>query len=263
VVVHAVAAPWRRGTSDKKASMRIQILSDLHFEFDRDGGEAFAKGVPVAGDVLILGGDLIPLREADHVRRMFSWFCDRFPHVVFVPGNHEYYRTRPVNAEALLTACSQGIPNLHVLNPGVAIIDGIRFVGATLWFPDTPDEVLYRNALNDFRLIAGFVPWVHDTHVRHLAFLRTSVHPGDVVVTHHLPHPRSIAPQHVGSALNRFFVAEDAAGLVERSGARLWVHGHTHSPCDYVIGETRVVCNPRGYPGESSNDFDLGRVVEG
>jgi hypothetical protein len=83
-----------------------------------------------------------------------------------------------------------------------------------------------------------------------------------LVVTPHLPPPRSIAPQYAGSSLNRFFVAEDAAGLVERSGDRLWIHGHTHTPCDYVIGETRVVCNPRGYPGELSNGFNRALVVE-
>lgn len=241
--------------------MNVQILSDLHFEFDRDGGAAFARKVPVAGDILVLGGDLIPLREAATVRRAFNWFCTRFPHVIFVPGNHEYYRSRPEDAEALLTSCAQGISNLHILNPGVVTIKGLRFVGASLWFPDTPDEILYRNSLNDFRLIANFVPWVHDTHIAHLAFLKDHVLPGDIVVTHHLPHPRSIDPQYAGSPLNRFFVAEDAAGLVERSGARLWIHGHTHVRCDYVIGETHVVCNPRGYPSESSNGFDRGFVV--
>lgn len=242
--------------------MRIQILSDLHFEFDRDGGEAFARAVPVAADVLVLGGDLIPLREQGPVRRAFSWFCSRFPHVVFVPGNHEYYRTRPADADALLATCAQGFPNLHVLDPGVAVIDGVRFVGATLWFPNTVDEAIFRGALSDFRLIADFVPWVHDTHAAHLAFLAAHVRRGDVVVTHHLPHPRSVARQFAGSLLNRFFLAEDAAELVERSGARLWIHGHTHTPCDYVAGETRVVCNPRGYPGEFGGGFDVGFAVE-
>ena len=241
--------------------MRIQILSDLHFEFDRDDGEAFVRTVPVVGDVLVIGGDLIPLRKADRVLRTLGWFCDRFAHVIFVLGNHEYYGTQPARAETLLDACAQGIPNLHVLNPGVVAIDGIRFVGATLWFPGTPDEVAYRGYLNDFRSIADFVPWVHDTHTKHLAFLGTNALPGDVVITHHLPHPRSIAPRHAGSPVNRFYLAEDTAGLVERSSARLWIHGHTHAPCDYAIGETRVVCNPRGYPGESSSGFDPGLCI--
>jgi len=243
-------------------SVSLQILSDLHFECDPDGGEAFVHGLPVVGDVLILAGDLMPLRTTDLACRVFNGLCARFAHVVFVPGNHEYYRSHPAAVWTRLIACAQRIPNLHVLNPGIVTIDGIRFVGATLWFPDTPDEILYRNALADFRMIADFEPWVHDTHVEHLAFLKVHVRPGDVVVTHHLPHPRSIDPQYAGSALNRFFLAGDAAELVERAGARLWVHGHTHATCDYVIGKTRVVCNPRGYPVESANGFDRGRVVK-
>lgn len=242
--------------------MRVQILSDLHFEFDRDGGEAFARAVPVAGDVLVLAGDLLPLRAQGEVRRAFGWFCERFPHVVFVPGNHEYYRTRPADAEAVLAACAQGFRNLHVLAPGIAVIDRIRFVGAALWFPSTVDEASYRGVLNDFRLIDGFVPWVHETHAAHLAFLEANVRRGDVVVTHHLPHPRSVAPQYAGSPLNRFFLAEDAAGCVERSGARLWIHGHTHVACDYVVGATRVICNPRGYPGEATASVDTGLAVD-
>jgi predicted phosphodiesterase len=242
--------------------MRVQILSDLHFEFDRDGGEAFARDLPVAGDVLVLAGDLIPLRVADEVRRAFDGFCSRFRHVVFVPGNHEYYRTRPAEAEALLAGCAQAFSNLHVLNPGVAAIDGTRFVGAALWFPRAPDEARYRRELNDFRLIEGFVPWVHDTHDAHLAFLEAEVRPGDVVVTHHLPHPRSVALPYLGSPLNRFFLAPDAARCVEHAGARLWIHGHTHIACDYVVGATRVVCNPRGYPGEGLAVVDTALVIE-
>lgn len=242
--------------------MRIQILSDLHFEFDRDGGESFSRSVPVSGDVLVLAGDMVPLRDPDEVRQAFTGFCSRFPHVVFVPGNHEYYRTRPADADALLADCAQEFPGLHVMNPGVAVIDGTRFVGATLWFPNTPDEWRYRNALNDFQLIEDSIPWVHDTHAVHLAFLQANVQPGDIVVTHHLPHPGSIAPRYEGSPLNRFFVAEDAASCVEQAGARIWIHGHTHIACDYTVGTTRVVCNPRGYPGEHVTAVDLTRVVE-
>src|SRR4051812_27225061 len=149
--------------------MRVQILSDLHFEFDRDGGEAFTRAVPVAGDVLVLAGDVILLREAEEAHRVFDRFCSRFPHVVFVPGNHEYYRSRPADADAVLAGCAQRHANLHVLNPGVAAIDGTRFVGAALWFPPTHDEARYRRELTDFRLIDGFVPWVHETHAAHLA----------------------------------------------------------------------------------------------
>ena len=68
--------------------VRVQLLSDLHFEYDDDGGEAFVRTVEVAGDVLVLAGDIIPLVSAEAVTRAFGWFCARFRHVVFVPGNH-------------------------------------------------------------------------------------------------------------------------------------------------------------------------------
>jgi hypothetical protein len=182
--------------------------------------------------------------------------------VVFVPGNHEYYRSRPADADAVLAGCAQRYSNLHVLNPGVAAIDGTRFVGAPLWFPPTPDEARYRRELTDFRLIDGFVPWVHETHAAHLAFLEAEVRSGDVVVTHHLPHPGSVAARYSGSPLNRFFLAPDAARCVEHAGAKLWIHGHTHVACDYVVGATRVVCNPRGYLGEGLHVVDTALVVE-
>jgi hypothetical protein len=60
----------------------------------------------------------------------------------------------------------------------------------------------------------------------------------------------------------------DLSELVEGSGAALWVHGHTHASCDYVAGQTRVVCNPKGYGpvktgGEYENpEFDAGLIVE-
>ena len=69
----------------------------------------------------------------------------------------------------------------------MAELGGTRFVGATLWFPPTPDEVEYRRFLVDFALIEDFLPWVHETHAAHLAFLEQTVRPGDVVITHHVP----------------------------------------------------------------------------
>src|SRR6188472_3357313 len=148
--------------------MRVQLLSDLHFEYDEDGGEAFVRTVEVAGDVLVLAGDIIPLVSAEVVARALGWFCARFRHVVFVPGNHEYYRTSPADGDAVLAACARALPNLHVLNTGLAEIDG-----------------------TDFSLIRGFVQWVHETHAAHLAFVRENARDGDVIVTHHLPHPKS------------------------------------------------------------------------
>jgi Icc-related predicted phosphoesterase len=66
-----------------------------------------------------------------------------------------------------------------------------------------------------------------------------------VVVTHHAPSRRSVHPRFDGSPLNACFVS-DLEHLLD-GRACLWIHGHTHDSFDYVVGGTRVVCNPRGY----------------
>jgi hypothetical protein len=58
----------------------------------------------------------------------------------------------------------------------------------------------------------------------------------------------------------------DLPALV-RAPVSLWIHGHTHTAFDYTVGNTRVVCNPRGYvhrrTGELENPlFTWDRIVE-
>src|SRR6185503_17835153 len=97
-------------------TMRIQPVSDLHLEFDPDHGKRFASSLPVPGDVL-------PIRRPPHVREMLDWFCARFPRVIYVPGNHEYYKTSPAAGSALLASCAREFPNLHLLDGAVTEID--------------------------------------------------------------------------------------------------------------------------------------------
>jgi calcineurin-like phosphoesterase family protein len=91
---------------------------------------------------------------------------------------------------------------------------------------------------------------LHDAHRAWLTSRLVAHFPGPtVVVTHHPPHPGSIAPKFATHPLNPAFVSnlEDLMGR-----ARLWIHGHTHFALDYTVRGTRVVCNARGYPGEDT-----------
>jgi len=83
-----------------------------------------------------------------------------------------------------------------------------------------------------------------------------------IVVTHHGPSQRSVLSRFKNDLLSAAH-SSHLDDLVERSGAALWIHGHTHDSCDYVIGGTRVVCNPRGYYGYALNrHFNPGLVIE-
>ena len=83
-----------------------------------------------------------------------------------------------------------------------------------------------------------------------------------VVMTHHAPSDMSVADRFKGDALSPAF-ASDLNHLIDASGSALWVHGHVHDSFDYHIGQTRVVCNPRGYYGREVNPgFSPNFVVE-
>jgi hypothetical protein len=74
-----------------------------------------------------------------------------------------------------------------------------------------------------------------------------------VVVTHHTPSWQSCAPKWLGDrVMNGAFHTELGDFIAYRPQIKLWVHGHTHDDFDYAIGETRVVCNPRGYIGHEN-----------
>ena len=246
--------------------MKLHVLNDLHIEF-----EDFAPPATDA-DVVVLAGDIgVGL---DGLR----WIQARFPDrpVIYVPGNHEFYH----QDIALIDELKAEAPgNLHVLNDNQVIIDGVRFLGSTLW----TDFALFgeadkffaiqaaRQRMTDFSIIhkhgQRFTP--EDAIRLHTAsrdwLARMLAEPFDgatVVVTHHAPSSRSVHPRYAHDLLTPAF-ASNLENLMDGGRAALWVHGHMHESFDYEVYGTRVVCNPRGYAPEALNpDFRPDWVIE-
>lgn len=81
-----------------------------------------------------------------------------------------------------------------------------------------------------------------------------------VVCTHHSPSHNSIADYYKNDDIMNGAYHTDLSELIERRPCiKLWTHGHTHEPFDYMLHNTRVVCNPRGYIGHEkrAKDFEL------
>lgn len=263
--------------------MRLWIFSDIHIESCRWG---LPEPRP-EHDVIIAAGDIH--NPASMAVRWLAEHSKGKP-VIFVPGNHEWYASREpftVEAERSRAAALASELGIHMLMDQTVIIDGVRFLGASLWTDyalyETPERsmLIAAQMMNDHRLIypdVGNGPLrpkqARDWHVASRTWLaaevaRPSLGQWDrtVVVTHHMPHLKSIAAQYFGDPLNPAFCS-DLSDLVEGGGAALWVHGHTHTSCDHVAGCTRVVCNPKGYgPSRSGGrieniDFDPWFVVE-
>jgi len=245
--------------------MKLHILSDLHIEY------AEFTPPPTGAGTVILAGD-IGVGSAGVL-----WAGRSFPRqtVLYVPGNHEFYEQDIDLVPELRKAAPE---NVQVLDNEEAELDGIRFLGSTLWTDfafdgDANAEALdeARRFIRDFSVIRNgerlFTP--EDSVVLHQAGrrwlearLEEPFAGPTVVITHHLPAARSTAGPYAASPLNPAF-ASRLEPLIERYSPVLWIHGHTHVPCDYRLGATRVVCNPRGYPRETYDTaFDPALVVD-
>lgn len=238
--------------------MKILPLSDLHLDHHADRGENFLASLSSLGvDVLVLAGDITHTRG---LKSVLEGLADRFPHVVWVAGNHDYYHFNSVQAFGLFHHSTKYRSNLHWLNQSAVTIDGVRFIGATLWFPRPPREAEPED-YPDFRHIKNFRPWVYDEHLATLGYLRSELKPTDVLVTHFFPLRESLAFKN--NSLNCFFWSgKEADKLVRERQPRLCLHGHTHFSWRYWVGPTEVVCNPLGYPVEPNREFDQRLIVE-
>jgi len=225
--------------------MDIYVISDIHTEFHKDAGASLLAETG-EGRVVVAAGDLT---QHDQISGVLGVLCDLHEHVIYVNGNHECYGSSIQQVRDTVRNLNEKLWNLHYLDNSCTTINGQRFIGCTLWFPDHPLNDLYAGALNDFRWIKGFRAEVYEENQKSMDFLNNNVDPDDVVVTHHAPSYQSVSEEWKTSPLNRFFIC-NMEGLIWNAQPSVWIHGHVHRLFDYFAGETRVVCNPFGYPGE-------------
>jgi predicted phosphodiesterase len=228
----------------------LQLLSDLHLEMHADGGKQFLASLDPSGvDILVLAGDIC---SALMLNSVLTEFCVAYPQVVYVAGNHEYYNSNVTRVTKKLAKLNAKLDNFTWLNCKLAIIDGLRIVGGTLWFPPPSPEVLaLRAQLNDFHLIGEIEPWVYEEHQRCVGILQALAATADVVVTHHIPS-NVCASTRFGADLRHFFV-HDMTAFIKQAQPPLWMFGHTHDQWDERIGATRLVSSPLGYPHEQGD----------
>lgn len=239
--------------------MKILPVSDVHMEFGVNA-EHFVGSLGDA-DVCVIAGDLCLGRFMSQVAGNLRPFSERYEQVIYVPGNHEYYSGKVHEVDNCLEVACREFRNVHLLRPGSPLVyKGQRFIGGTMWFPDGPENWLGRQLVNDFDMIQNFVPWVYQQNSIFRGMLKNELSPDAVVISHHLPSEKSVARQYLGQKSNLFFVSNQEADISIQQ-PKLWIHGHTHEPCDYRLGDTRVVCNPGGYPYEKK-PFNPNMIVE-
>ncbi len=249
--------------------MRLHVLSDLHLE------HAPFTPPQVDADVVVLAGDIAPgSAGVEWIQREL----DGRP-VLYVAGNHEFYGQDLPGLTAEMRSAADPGSALHVLENDEVVIDGVRFLGCSLWsdfdFAGAENRAtsmrVCGRVVNDFKQIrvtgSDRTLQPQDTRAVHLesrAWLEARLstpHPGPtVVITHHAPLIRERPDDRVLAAIGGAF-ASDLSPLMGGS-VDLWVFGHVHRSVDTNVNGTRVLSNQRGYPHEPVDGFDPELVVE-
>jgi predicted phosphodiesterase len=275
--------------------MKIAICSDIHLEF----GPIELNNTDNA-NVLILSGDICVARDlpysdskkGDISRNFFRMCALRFPHVLYVMGNHEHYHGDFATTGKIIKEELAQYANVHLLDRETKVIDDVTFIGGTLWTDMNKEDGItlmhMKDMMNDFRCITNSARKTHyrdtlgNSHVRIARFT-----PDDavedhkkmlecikimvegkhdqkiVVVGHHAPSKASTHPRYANETImNGGYSSDLSEFILDHPQIKLWTHGHTHENFDYLIGSTRIVCNPRGYINyeDSADNFTLKTV---
>lgn len=252
--------------------MKLRIISDIHEEIWSCNRSWPRNTIPELEDdkdtTLILAGDIASGVDAASYAESYA---RRFKHVIFVLGNHEYYGN---NLDTLSTEIRDhlkilGHENVYFLNDDTVVIDGVRFVGGTLWtnYNEGCPLAMFdaRSFMYDFRAISQnsgkritpdqFI-YLHQRTRDYIKHVTSTPFDGKtVVITHHAPHPRSVNRKYLEAGNANYAFYSDCSEMFEKDIV-LWVHGHMHDYVQYEELGTTVICNPYGYPNENKVVYD-------
>jgi DNA repair exonuclease SbcCD nuclease subunit len=250
--------------------MKISICSDLHIEF----GTYNMQNIDNA-DVLVLAGDVcvakaFSTQSKPHILEFFKLCSNNFKHVIYILGNHEHYQGVFIETLSILKNELSQFTNIYILERESITLDDVTFLCQTLWtdFNDSdPISItLCQRHMNDYRVIKeqdvgpfgkskAITPHrTLDEHKTSINFLKNRLlelkNNKVVIVGHHAPSHKSVKPRYERDFhLNGAYRSNLEHIMIDNPNIKLWIHGHTHEQFDYIINQTRVVCNPRGYLG--------------
>jgi len=277
--------------------MKVSLASDVHLEFGDLvlNNEDNADVLLLAGDICV--AKELQYSDSKYYGRFHDFFArcaGEFKDVIYVAGNHEHYHGTYDETYKIIREQLSKHSNIHVMDNETIHLNDTTFIGGTLWTDfNNEDETTMRSIshmMNDFRIITApggrLSSWrdldgnIHyrnealkpeDVLVDHKAMLDfiDSVVVSDrlitsegkyVVVGHHSPSKLSTKPQYEKDwEMNGGYSSDLTKFIKDHPEIKLWVHGHTHHNFDYMVGETRILCNPRGYINyeQQANDWKL------
>lgn len=260
---------------------KIDITSDVHWDsyipFHLNKQQKirwfeclFQAAVPKNNsNTLLISGDLSHYNNLS--LQAFEILKSFYKDIVFIHGNHdlylpelfnkvvdEQYGNNSFNRLNELITLSKKIPNVHYLNGDIINIDGIKILGSCFWYDYSYGEKYFqkpkfyfdrlweswsdnrfsRNKGERFDCLTYF-----ESQLEKLKVINEEV---DVVMSHMLPLNELVENKFAFDETTAFFVF-DGREIIRKFKPKVWVFGHTHSPFDNIIGNTRFINNALGY----------------
>lgn len=237
--------------------LRCSVVSDVHLEYHPTPNYAELAPLPES-DTLIIAGDLGHPYDSKakwnlHTLGFLKFLKTKFKHVVYVPGNHEYYQCHQLNkamqeVDVTLAAMCESVGVVFLQCNSWMHPSGVKIVGCTLWSDICQDAV---NRLCDFQRVFPSRQDYIQVHRDHSKWLQQQIQESKdplLIVTHHLPSFKAIHPRFTNESINTAFASNlDPLFTNPVIG---WISGHTHERVDLLINDIRLYVNPIGYPKE-------------
>ena len=251
---------------------KFRLVSDIHQEFFLHAkGYDFWVPEKLEDDkntVLIIAGDYGLVKHATVLKFLLEDLCEQFQAVVYVLGNHEYWKGCLLRAIPKLKETTGHLENLHVLENDTVVFGDTVVIGCTLW---SSINTVAAQFMHDYRATRYSIDnprkmTMMDTLTKHcesVSYINDAIaaYSGlkKVVVSHFAPSYKSVHPHFWSSGCNSAYYT-DLEHMVER--VDVWCHGHMHNSSDYMVGDGRVLCNPRGYLREENREFKEDLIFE-
>ena len=214
---------------------------------------------------------------------------EQFQHVIYIMGNHEHYNGDFAKTVPHLKDVLGYLENVYVLDCETKQINDVIFIGGTLWTDMNAGDPLtlynMKSMMNDFNCIADsnrpvsyrsyeqihgvdnrerpifntrpgkFSPeTAAEEHDKFRSYIRTMVEENPdrkvVVCGHHAPSKQSTHARYANNVImNGGYSSNMDQFILDCPQILAFTHGHTHHRFHYQIGNTWVLCNPRGYAG--------------
>lgn len=254
-------------------TMKIRIFSDIHIDINKKD-----IYIPPKDDILnIIAGDVSgdPYTTCDYL-------LEKVDKSIYVHGNHIVYNDYDMPLQEIEDTLYEKLENTscHYLNNNYIIINDIVFIGSTLYtdhkykFTESVNAKIATRGLNDFRwgrylngnVLEHLNPYHYmEIHRESMLFIQETLEKFHdkkcVVITHHGVSPQAINEKYKNSDINASFISDHENFIKNYSNIVVWIFGHIHNSFDFMINNTRIIGNPKGYGDENPN-FNKNLIIE-